>query len=197
MPKQTLIRSDSTHEVTLSDDSPVTQRKSRKKVTTSVEPVAVEVAVEPVAPAPVEASASSVKAPAKKRAKAKPTRPPQTSADATGLVDEAAAQVDVTPPTTPTIAPDISPVVAPFSEAAEPDSAPAAQSVDAHTSQTEPPCAPSEPQVLTMPVIAPEDLWEQDNPVKQRLGELRTRNARLSEQIKKLNTPLQARGQRS
>jgi hypothetical protein len=41
------------------------------------------------------------------------------------------------------------------------------------------------------------DLWEQDNPVKSRLAQLRTRNALLDEQLQRLKTPFHARGNKS
>jgi hypothetical protein len=39
-------------------------------------------------------------------------------------------------------------------------------------------------------------LWEQDDPVKSRLAQLRARNALLEEQLQRLKPPFQARGKK-
>ncbi len=39
-------------------------------------------------------------------------------------------------------------------------------------------------------------VWEEDNPIRQRLANLRTRNAELEEQIQRLNLTMPARGNR-
>lgn len=59
-----------------------------------------------------------------------------------------------------------------------------------------PPTAPAQaqPQGPMLPLIEAEALWELDNPVKERLSALRTRNAVLTEQIQRLQQPLKARG---
>ncbi|MBP8148354.1 MAG: hypothetical protein KAY21_01415 [Limnohabitans sp.] len=54
---------------------------------------------------------------------------------------------------------------------------------------------PAPAQALPLlPLIEAEALWEQDNPVKERLTALRTRNALLTEQIQRLHQPQKARG---
>ncbi|PUE57965.1 hypothetical protein B9Z45_07700 [Limnohabitans sp. 2KL-17] len=59
------------------------------------------------------------------------------------------------------------------------------------------PAAPA-PAAITAPTILDEDaLWEQDNPVKSRLAQLRTRNALLDEQLQRLKSPIHARGNKS
>lgn len=54
------------------------------------------------------------------------------------------------------------------------------------------------PAAITAPPILDEaSLWEQNNPVKSRLAQLRTRNALLDEQLQRLKSPLHARGTKS
>ena len=67
------------------------------------------------------------------------------------------------------------------------------------------PVAPVLPSLAVMPIAAitappmldEASLWEQDNPVKSRLAQLRTRNALLDEQLQRLKTPFHARGNKS
>ena len=51
--------------------------------------------------------------------------------------------------------------------------------------------------ITAAPMLDEADLWEQDNPVKSRLAQLRTRNALLDEQLQRLKTPFHARGKKS
>ena len=51
--------------------------------------------------------------------------------------------------------------------------------------------------IKAAPILDDADLWEQDNPVKSRLAQLRTRNALLDEQLQRLKTPFHARGKKS
>lgn len=51
--------------------------------------------------------------------------------------------------------------------------------------------------ITAAPMLTEADLWEQDNPVKSRLAQLRTRNALLDEQLQRLKTPFHARGNKS
>jgi hypothetical protein len=65
-----------------------------------------------------------------------------------------------------------------------------------------PPVQPSQtapqPAAFTpAPLLDEAALWEQDNPVKSRLAQLRTRNALLDEQLQRLKTPFHARGKKS
>jgi hypothetical protein len=68
-----------------------------------------------------------------------------------------------------------------------------------------PPAAPVLPSpavippaaITAMPILDEASLWEQDNPVKSRLAQLRTRNALLDEQLQRLKSPLHARGNKS
>lgn len=51
--------------------------------------------------------------------------------------------------------------------------------------------------IAAAPMLTEADLWEQDNPVKSRLAQLKTRNALLDEQLQRLKTPFHARGKKS
>lgn len=51
--------------------------------------------------------------------------------------------------------------------------------------------------ITAAPMLTEADLWEQDNPVKSRLAQLKTRNALLDEQLQRLKTPFHARGNKS
>lgn len=51
--------------------------------------------------------------------------------------------------------------------------------------------------ITQAPILDEAALWEQDNPVKSRLAQLRTRNALLDEQLQRLKTPFHARGKKS
>jgi hypothetical protein len=51
--------------------------------------------------------------------------------------------------------------------------------------------------ITAAPILDEAALWEQDNPVKSRLAQLRTRNALLDEQLQRLKTPFHARGKKS
>ena len=51
--------------------------------------------------------------------------------------------------------------------------------------------------ITAAPMLTEADLWEQDNPVKSRLAQLRTRNTLLDEQLQRLKTPFHARGNKS
>lgn len=57
-------------------------------------------------------------------------------------------------------------------------------------SAQKPPAAPPPP------VLDEAALWEQDSPVKNRLAQLRTRNALLGEQLQRLKSPSPARGKK-
>jgi hypothetical protein len=74
--------------------------------------------------------------------------------------------------------------------------------------KTPPPAPATAPVLPSLPVIPPAaitappildeaSLWEQDNPVKSRLAQLRTRNALLDEQLQRLKSPFHARGNKS
>jgi hypothetical protein len=39
-------------------------------------------------------------------------------------------------------------------------------------------------------------IWEKDNPVKNRMAQLKARNALLEEQLQRLQSPFQARGRK-
>ncbi len=52
------------------------------------------------------------------------------------------------------------------------------------------------PAVPPAPVLDEAALWEQDSPVKNRLAQLRTRNALLGEQLQRLKPPFEARGRK-
>ena len=51
------------------------------------------------------------------------------------------------------------------------------------------------PRVLPMP-IDEAAIWEKDNPVKNRMTQLKARNALLEEQLQRLQSPFQARGRK-
>ena len=51
--------------------------------------------------------------------------------------------------------------------------------------------------ITAAPILDEAALWEQDNPVKSRLAQLRTRNALLDEQLQRMKTPFHARGKKS
>jgi hypothetical protein len=57
-----------------------------------------------------------------------------------------------------------------------------------------PPETPQTPP--TPPVLDEAALWEQDSPVRNRLAQLRSRNALLGEQLQRLKPPFQARGKK-
>lgn len=56
--------------------------------------------------------------------------------------------------------------------------------------------APASAAAAAAPPLPPSLLWEQDNPVKQRIDQLRIRNAQLAEQLQRLSNSPSARGQR-
>ena len=58
------------------------------------------------------------------------------------------------------------------------------------------PRPPDTPAASPPPVLDEAALWEQDSPVKNRLAQLRTRNALLGEQLQRLKSPSQARGKK-
>lgn len=49
---------------------------------------------------------------------------------------------------------------------------------------------------LAPPAAPPEPVWEQDNPIKNRIEKLKTRNAQLAEQLQRLQSSPTARGKR-
>jgi hypothetical protein len=53
---------------------------------------------------------------------------------------------------------------------------------------------PKTPAAPPPPVLDEAALWEKDSPVKNRLAQLRTRNALLGEQLQRLKSPSPARG---
>ena len=95
------------------------------------------------------------------------------------------------------------PVKAPKRSAAKPR-----PSVRLKTPSPVPPAPPAPPPlpiqavkplaaITAAPMLDEADLWEQDNPVKSRLAQLRTRNALLDEQLQRMKTPFHARGKKS
>ena len=56
---------------------------------------------------------------------------------------------------------------------------------------------PTQPEALldVKPVTPVEPVWEQDNPIKLRIEQLKTRNAQLAEQLQRLQNSPTARGQ--
>jgi hypothetical protein len=66
------------------------------------------------------------------------------------------------------------------------------------------PKAPAKPAAHARPAAAPpappaappEPVWEQDNPIKNRIEKLKTRNAQLAEQLQRLQSSPTARGKR-
>jgi len=67
------------------------------------------------------------------------------------------------------------------------------------------PKAPAKPAAKARPAAAPlaappaappEAVWEQDNPIKNRIEKLKTRNAQLAEQLQRLQSSPTARGKR-
>ena len=51
------------------------------------------------------------------------------------------------------------------------------------------------PRILPTPIDAAA-IWEKDNPVKNRMAQLKARNALLEEQLQRLQSPFQARGRK-
>lgn len=60
------------------------------------------------------------------------------------------------------------------------------------------PKAPAKPRApaKAQPETPAEPIWEQDNPIKRRIEELKTRNAQLAEQIQRVQNSPTARGKR-
>ena len=60
------------------------------------------------------------------------------------------------------------------------------------------PKAPAKPRApdKAQPETPTEPIWEQDNPIKRRIEELKTRNAQLAEQIQRVQNSPTARGKR-
>ena len=53
-------------------------------------------------------------------------------------------------------------------------------------------------EVPPAPLVLKEvDLWEKESPIQQRLSQLRTRNAQLTEQLQRLKPPVPVRGKKS
>ena len=70
----------------------------------------------------------------------------------------------------------------------------------AQKDRSEAPLTPQPPQTPPAapppPVLDEAALWDQDNPVRKRVAQLRARNALLGEQLQRLKPPFQARGKR-
>ncbi len=165
MPPKTLIRNSSPDEVQLSEGSRVAERRRTRK-SPGIKP---EPTPSPIEPDPVlEAKPAPEASPAKKRAPAKtrgqPRLKPQAGVLPPGMATPLATEAPSEPPRA--------------FEAAPAEPAPATVT----------------PTPAPMPLIDAKDLWESDNPVKERLGTLRARNALLTEQIQRLQHPLMGRG---
>jgi hypothetical protein len=55
--------------------------------------------------------------------------------------------------------------------------------------------APARAHAKAQPETPAEPIWEQDNPIKRRIEDLKTRNAQLAEQIQRVQNSSTARGQ--
>jgi len=171
MPPKTLIKNDRPEEVKLSEGAQVAERRRPKK-SSGVKPVSAPALSEPE---PVlEAQQAPQASQPKKRAPAKTRGQPRLKPQAGILPPGMAAPV-------PTEVPPELPSAAEFAQVQPVPLEPAPETAT-------PPLTP------LMPLIDVKDLWEQDSPVKERLGTLRARNALLTEQIQRLQHPLMGRG---
>ena len=177
MKKNTLIRNDSPHAVKMNEGSNVAERKVKKVVAVKEdEPKpSVKSMVKPtpeITPVPVKApKRSAVKPRPSVRLKTAPPAPPAPPAPAPlpiqAVKPRPSVRLKPAPPAPPAPAPLPIQAVKPLAA------------------------------ITAAPILDEAALWEQDNPVKSRLAQLRTRNALLDEQLQRLKTPFHARGKKS
>jgi len=167
--KSTLIRSDKPHAVNMPAGSNVAQRKGPPKASAPEQPSEPPPNIQKVAPTKApKVQRSAVPSPVAKTVRAKATLTSQPEAPAK--------------PTKPKAAP----------KTAKP------KAVPAKTAKPKPKARSTSPKSST-PVQAPapiEPVWEQDNPTKARIEQLRARNAQLAEQLQRLDKTHTARGKR-
>ena len=78
----------------------------------------------------------------------------------------------------------------------EPIALPAAAAKPLRAKATQPKTpAPARAPAKAQPETPAEPIWEQDNPIKRRIEDLKTRNAQLAEQIQRVQNSSTARGQ--
>jgi hypothetical protein len=164
MKKSTLIRSDKPHAVQVAEGSSVAQRKSTAKKTSTPET--------PPTPEPLK---NIQLAPDVKAAK------PRKASTAKPLA---------APAPTPAPAASKAPVAAKPPKAKRKPVAKTAARKPRNTSAVKAP----EPIPASLPAAPVLPVWEQDNPVKARIEELKALNAQLSEQLQRLPTTRTMRG---
>lgn len=164
MKKTTLIRSDKPHSVQMPEGSSVAQRKSTAKKTSTPETPPTPEPLKNLQVAPDVKAAKSRKAPTPKPLAA----PAPTPAPAASKAPVAAKP------------PKAKRKPAPKTAARKPRNTSAVKA--------------SELIPATLPVAPVLPVWEQDNPVKARIEELKALNAQLSEQLQRLPTTRTLRG---
>lgn len=196
MKKTTLVRSDKPHAVKMAEGTNVAQRKSAKKTSGPEAPSAPPDNIQKIAPEPVAATEPAVVTavvpamllkPVRAKTKLTPARTPST-------------------PSAPSAPNSVSPT-AKTKAAAKPkpplkSAAPAKpKAATKPAAKARPSAAPKlapkpAPQPAPKPAPPPEPVWEQDNPIKKRIEQLKTRNAQLAEQLQRLQSSTTARGKR-
>lgn len=170
MKKSTLIRSDKPHAVNMPAGSNVAQRKGPPKASAPEQPSEPPPNIQKVAPIKAsKAQRTAAPGPAAKTVRAKSTLTNQSEAPAKPTKAKAAPAKTTKP-----------------------------KAVPAKTAKPKPKARSTSPKTST-PVQAPaptEPVWEQDNPTKVRIEQLRARNAQLSEQLQRLDKTNTARGKR-
>jgi hypothetical protein len=174
MKKNTLIRNDSPHAVKMNEGSNVAERRVKKVAAVKEdEPKpSVSLLVKPtpeITPVPVKApKRSAVKPRPSVRLKTAPPAPPVPAPlPIQAVKPRPSVRLKTAPPAPPAPAPLPIQAVKPLAA------------------------------ITAAPILDEAALWEQDNPVKSRLAQLRTRNALLDEQLQRLKTPFHAQGKKS
>lgn len=172
MKKSTLVRSDKPHAVKMAEGTNVAQRKNVKKTSAPEAPSPAPDNIQKIAPVTAAATEpATVPAKLLKPVRAKPK-----------LSSAQTPSPTARPKPTPKVAAKSTPKVAP--KAATQPKAPAK------------PAAKARPPAAPRPAPPPEPVWEQDNPIKNRIEQLKARNAQLAEQLQRLQSAPTARGQR-
>lgn len=181
MKKTTLVRSDKPHAVKMAEGTNVAQRKSAKKTSGPEAPSAPPDNIQKIAPEPVAATEPAV----------------VTAVVPAMLLKPVRAKTKLTPartPSTPSAPNSVSPT-AKTKAAAKPKAA--TKTAAKARPSAAPKLAPKPaPQPAPKPAPPPEPVWEQDNPIKKRIEQLKTRNAQLAEQLQRLQSSTTARGKR-
>jgi hypothetical protein len=200
MKKNTLIRNDSPHAVKMNEGSNVAERRVKKVAAVKEdEPKpSVSLLVKPtpeITPVPVKApKRSAVKPRPSVRLKTAPPAPPVPAPlPIQAVKPRPSVRLKTAPPAPPAPAPLPIQAVKPRPSVRLKTAPPAPPAPAPLPIQAVKPLA----AITAAPILDEAALWEQDNPVKSRLAQLRTRNALLDEQLQRLKTPFHAQGKKS